>query len=229
MCGRFNIVDSPAVHELCHLLDIDINNWPIRFSDDITPTNLISIIREESGQRRIDNAIWWLLLEYTETGWSPNSRYATFNTRHDKLNNPRSVGYKAYRESRCIIPASCFVEGLKGTKKYFLLEPVDHSLAFGGLYRTWLDEKTGELAYSASIITLPPHPKLKGIHDKSSPLILDINNHKLVNNWLSGEIQTISLFDPILIPKLKTKLKVTPIDRPSKKNPIGETFMIDAD
>ncbi len=229
MCGRYNVIDDPAVHELCRQVGIDTTNWPLRFSDDIVPTSVISIIREDEQSRRIDDAIWWLLLERTDTGWKPNSRYATFNTRYDKLNSPRSVGYTPYRQSRCIIPASGFVEGLEGTKSYYLLEAANEAIAFGGLYRTWVHEATGEMVHSASIITLPPHPKFKGIHEKAFPMMLGVSNQELVEQWLSPRMQDVSVFDELLKPNLVAPLKATPIDRPSKKNPIGEVFAIAAD
>lgn len=229
MCGRYNVIDDPAVHELCRQVGIDTTNWPLRFNDDIVPTSVISIIREDEQSRRIDDAIWWLLLERTDTGWKPNSRYATFNTRYDKLNSPRSVGYEPYRQSRCIIPASGFVEGLEGAKSYYLLEAANEAIAFGGLYRTWVNEATGEMVHSASIITLPPHPKFKGIHEKAFPMMLDVGNQEVVNQWLSPRMQDVSVFDELLKPNLVASLRATPIDKPSKKNPIGDVFTIAAD
>ncbi len=229
MCGRFNVVDDPTVHELCRQLGIDITNWPVRYNADIVPTTTISIIRDDGQSRRIDDAIWWLLLERTETGWKTNGRYATFNTRYDKLNSPRSVGYKPFRESRCIIPASGFVEGLEGTKSYYLLEGADQAIAFGGLYKTWVHEATGEMVHSASIITLPPHPKFKGIHEKAFPMMLDVADTETTDLWLSPEHKDVQMFDELLKPKLVAQLQATPIDRPSKRNPTGEVFAIAAD
>ncbi len=79
---------------------------------------------------------------------------------------------KPFRTSRCIIPASGFVEGLGDKKTYFHIRPAESAIAFGGVYREWLNKVTGELVYSASIITLPPHQKLQAIHPKSLPLML---------------------------------------------------------
>ena len=88
-----------------------------------------------------------------------NSRYATFNTRYDKLNSPRLVGYTPYRQSRCIIPASGFVEGLEGTKSYYLLEAANEAIAFGGLYRIWVHEATGEMGKRSTNLTLPKNQR----------------------------------------------------------------------
>jgi putative SOS response-associated peptidase YedK len=210
-------------------LGIDTTNWPIRYAADIVPTTTISIIRDAGHMRRVDDAIWWLLLEPTETGWKPNTRYATFNTRYDKLNSPKAAGYIPFRESRCIIPASGFVEGLEGTKSYHLLEGADRAIAFGGLYKSWIHVRSGEVALSASIITLPPHPKFKGIHEKAFPMMLDVNDKTKTDMWLSPEQKNVEVFDELLMPNLVTQLRATPIDRPSKRNPTGESFAIAAD
>jgi putative SOS response-associated peptidase YedK len=229
MCGRFNIVDDRAVQVLCERLGIDTARWPIRFSDDVAPASRISMVREGMEGRRVDDAIWWLLLESTETGWKPNYRYATFNTRHDKLHKKGSVGYRSFIESRCIIPASGFVEGLEGTKTYHQLNGIDEAIAFGGLYRSWLDERTGEITYSASIITLPPHPKLVGIHQKAFPMMIDIGDQDTVDRWLDPRFDRTEAFETLLVPRLVTGLEAVPIDRPSRRNPKGDIRLLEAD
>jgi len=230
MCGRYNVTDDPAVHRLFNQLGVDTSCWQIRFSPDITPASIISIIRDdEEGERRVDDAIWCSLLEASESGWRPNTRYASFNSRYDKLNNPGSLVYYPYRASRCIIPASGFIEGLEGTKSYHLLEGADQAIAFGGLYRAWTDQETGEQAFSASIITLPPHPKFAGIHEKAFPMMLDVNNQAVINQWLSSTYKDIDQFEHLLKAQFVVSLTATPIDRPSKKNKVGDQFVIAPD
>ena len=92
MCGRLNTTDDPAVQKLMGLLGIPL--WPEpRLSNRFTrATDKITIIREDHGQRQVDQAIWWLLLNRNNDGLSP-SKYTSFNTRYDKLNVPRSAGY----------------------------------------------------------------------------------------------------------------------------------------
>lgn len=228
MCGRFNVSDDPLVHELCRQLGMDTSRWQIRFSEDIAPAARISIIREDEEGRRIDDAVWWLLLERDDGGWKPNHRYATFNTRYDKLNRKGAVGYQPYRKARCIIPASGFVEGLEGTKTYHQLDGVT-AIAFGGLYRTWIHQDTGELVHSASIITLPPHPKFKGIHEKAFPMMLNVEDQDTIGRWLDPGYDQVEAFGEMLTPKLVTALRAVPIDRPSKRNPAGEIFTIESD
>ena len=193
----------------------------LRFTNDAAPGSIISIIRETDSGRVIDDAVWWLLLD---SDLKPNYKYASFNTRSDKLNQPRSAGYKAYRESRCIIPASAIVEGLGDKTTYHKIELVDQAMALGGLYKEWMNKTTGEIAYSASIITLGEHPKWQSIHPKRTPLILQSD---MFDQWLDPAFKGVSSFD--LLPRIDVDQRVTRIGKPSKWDVIEEPFIIKKD
>ena len=231
MCGRFNLTDDPLTRILCEQLGLfnqQQNN--LRFSDDIAPASTISIIKQDhNGQqsRHIEDAIWWLLLEKNQGEYKANYKYASFNSRWDKLNSPRAIAYQPYRESRCIIPANSFVEGQN--KHYYHLKPTDAAIGFGGLYKTWVNENTGQTLHSASIITLPGNPKLGHIHQKSIPLMLPMQNNKLLDAWLDPNYQRLDQFDKFLQPFLRQSFNATPIDKPSKRQPIGVSELIEAD
>ncbi|MFT4924607.1 MAG: putative SOS response-associated peptidase YedK [Phenylobacterium sp.] len=233
MCGRFNISDDPLTRMLCEQLGLFDQQANLRFSEDIPPASTISIIKQnppvegKRGQRTIEDAIWWLLLEKDQTEFKANYKYASFNSRSDKLNSPRAIAYHPYRESRCIIPASSFVEGQD--KRYHQLQAVDSAIAFGGLYKTWINENSGEVIHSASIITLPGNPKLEHIHRKSVPLMLPLDNTRLIDAWLEPSFSKVEKFEPFLQPILRQPFLATPVDKPSKRNPIGLVEQIPAD
>ena len=223
MCGRFNVIDSPEIQWLCETLGISL--YAKHASNDIAPGASIAIVHEVGGQRLVSDAIWWLFLD--QETLKPNYKYASFNSRSDKLSNKRSIAYKPYRESRCIIPASAFVEGLGDKKTYHKIELEKSAIAFAGLYKEYLNRKTGEVIYSASIITLPPLlPQWNEIHPKSMPLMLDFEDEQLVEKWLDPAFQDISYFSELLEPKTNKNMVVTKIDKPSKWNPIEDSFMI---
>tara|TARA_R110000824_G_scaffold288508_2_gene476460 strand:- start:29973 stop:30629 length:657 start_codon:yes stop_codon:yes gene_type:complete len=217
MCGRFQIKQNAKSDALLSRLKLE--GHP-RYSDDIAPGALISFIRKDS----LDVAIWWLLLD--QETHKPNYKYASFNSRSDKLNQPRSLAYKPYRESRCIIPATAFVEGLGDKKTYHKIELEDRAIAFGGLYKEHINQDSGEIIYSASIITLPPLEKWANIHPKSIPLMLDDDNQELIDKWLDPDFKAVEAFNDILEPAIHRAQRVTPIDKPSKWNPIGESYLI---
>ena len=223
MCGRFNLIDSPEIQWLCETLGISL--FPTHASRDIAPGGTISFIHNVGGERRVSEAIWWLFLDHETL--KPNYKYASFNSRSDKLSSKRAIAYTPYRESRCIIPASAFVEGLGDKKTYHKIELENSAIAFGGLYKEHLNRETGELVYSASIITLPPLlPQWNEIHPKSMPLMLDFEDAELVEKWLDTSFQDVEEFESLLEPRVQKPMRVTRIDRPSKWNPIEDSFMI---
>jgi putative SOS response-associated peptidase YedK len=227
MCGRFNVTDDPLTRMLCEQLGLFNQQSNLRFSEDVAPASTISIVKQDQTARTISDATWWLLMENTENGFKANYKYASFNSRSDKLNNPRAIAYRPYRESRCIIPASGFVEGQD--KIYHHLKPVQSAIAFGGIYKTWVNEYTGEFLHSASIITLPGHPQFEHIHRKSLPLMLPVDNKPLIDAWLDPAYNQVENFSDFLLPTLRQSFTATPVDKPSKRNPIGLIETIPAD
>ena len=226
MCGRFNVIDSPQVRTLMEVLGIPFpRSSGLRFSADISPASPISLVRETAMGREITDAIWWLMLD-PATG--KPTRYTSFNSRADKLHQPRALAYAPYRESRCIIPASAFVEGFGDGKRYYRIALQDQAISFGGLYREVLHPETGEVFVGASIITLGPHPAWREIHPDSMPLMLPLDQPDVLDAWLDPRQQDVRPFEPLLTPTIRVAQQVTPIDRPSKWNPTGDTLLIPA-
>jgi len=222
MCGRFQILKNKKSRKLLERLDVD--EADILFARDKAPGGRISIIHRDKDRNVVTPATWWLLID-PETG-KPNYKYATFNTRSDKLSIPRSVGYEPYRESRCIIPATAFIEGKGDKKTYHKIELEDQAIAFGGLHRETLCKTTGELIHSASIITLPPVPEWETIHPKSMPLMLPLDDPTLLNQWLAPSFHQVETFENLLKPVIHVTQWLTPIEKPSQWNETGPAFSI---
>ena len=238
MCGRLNVADSPGVRALCDQLEIAL--WPDegmltkRFT---RATDRVSIILRDKGKAVMRNAIWWLLLESDHTGpimrFVP-SKYTSFNTRYDKLNTRGSAGYHAFRQQRCVIPASGFGESQKaGSKTYYhdLIADSDNPLAMGGLYREWHGRDTHGNAFietSCSVVTLAPHPKLLPIHEKASPLMLSLHDNS-VQRWLDCATYPADSLEDLLVPTIRHRFTVIPINKPSLYEPVGDSFVIAPD
>jgi len=223
VCGRFNVIDSPEIQWLCESLGISLTAK--HSSHDIAPGSVIAIVHNRGGERVVSDAIWWLFLDHESL--KPNYKYASFNSRSDKLHSKRALAYIPYRQSRCIIPASAFVEGLGDKKTYHKIELQDSAIAFGGVYKEHLNRETGEIVYSASIITLPPLvPQWDEIHPKSLPLMLNFEDAALVEKWLDPASNNVVEIECLLEPKVQQPMRVTRIDKPGKWNPIAESFMI---
>jgi len=231
MCGFIgNVTDSPLVQALLERLGVTHLQSRLHNNPGTGPAASIDIVRMEDDDVQVSSAIWWLLLEASERGLKP-SKYTSFNTRSDKLNTPRSAGYKAYREARCIIPATYIIEGegAKGARRYHRIEPIRCAFALGGLYRRWLDPVSNAEQLSCSIITLPPHPLWQGIHSKSTPLFLPTDQPELVRRWLDPQLQDVSMFGALMRPWFNESMACTPIERPGLQRVLANPFAIPAD
>jgi putative SOS response-associated peptidase YedK len=216
MCTNFLLIRQDGTADLARRLQVDAEQF--LYSDNQKPGSRISIVTGPTGGRRVQAALWWLYLQQTETGLKPHPDYFSVNTNHAKLASKRE-----YRHNRCIVPASAFVESQDG-KAPHLLEPADGSaLAFGGLYKNWIDKVTGEEVFSASIITLPGHPALEQIHRKSTPLWLP---EEAFDAWLAPELTDPKALEHLLQPALRAPLRATPVDKVGTKRPIGPAFVI---
>ena len=230
MCGRFNATFDSGMKKLYTSLNINkVIDKPIdkRF---VSAAETVSIVRDANESRVVQNATWWLLLDQHENGFKP-SKYTSFNTRFDKLNTPRSAGYQAYRQSRCIIAVKGFGETEFQNKKpihYFDMQAQNGGLLLGGLCRDWINNQTGEVQTSCSVITLPPHEKLKHIHSKAMPLILPQDN-SLINSWLNTRNTNVDNFNYLLTPHIPQNLIAHQIDKPKIYNQISEPELIKAD
>ncbi len=223
MCGRFNLIDSPEIQWLCKALGISL--LPRHENRDIAPGSSIAIVHNVGGGQQVSDAIWWLLLNHETL--KPDYKYASFNSRYDKLLQKRSISYLPYRESRCIIPASAFIEGLGDKKTYHKIELQKSAIAFGGLYKEYFKRETGEIVYSASIITLPPLvPQWNEIHPNSMPLMLDFEDEELVAKWLDPDFKEVEEFEDALVPGAHKDMVISKIGKPSKWNPISDSFII---
>ena len=224
MCGRFQILKNTQSKKL--LNQLDVAEAEVLFSRDKAPGSSISIIRRDKDRNLVTRATWWLLID-PETG-KPNYKYASFNSRSDKLNSPRSIAYEPFRESRCIIPATAFIEGKGDKKTYHKIELENQAIAFGGLHRETINKHTGEVIHSASIITLPPVPEWQAIHPKSMPLMLPMNDIALINQWLAPSFHHVEAFEEVLKPAIRVNQVLTPIEKPSKWDVCGESFILEA-
>jgi putative SOS response-associated peptidase YedK len=216
MCTNFALIKSEGVKSLTQQLEIDFEL--LRYGRDFKPGSKISIVVDANGGREVLDAIWWLYLHQTPEGLKPDPDYFSVNTNHAKL--PKKSEYK---KSRCIILASSFFESQDGKQPHELSAADGSAIAFGGLWKHWVDKTTGEMVHSASIITLAGHPALANIHRKSVPLWLPNEDF---DAWLSRDNTDTRIFDHLLVPQLRTDLKATPIDKVGIKNPVGEAFII---
>lgn len=218
MCGAYAAINNPFTGKLTSILGVpEMENRGIR-----VPASSIQIIHQPRENRLLSDAKWWLMLN---PDGKPNYKYSTFNNRSDKLFSSQ-LTKGLFKQSRCIIPASGFIEGQN--KKYHFIENKNGALALGGICKYY--KINNEIITTASIITCPGNnPKLENIHRKSIPLILDYNDSQLMDMWLDPSMTESEAFTDLLTNKIPLDLRATPIAKARDLTSTNQPFELLSD
>lgn len=212
MCGRFNVRDNQQMRGLMVSLRIDeVPDTRL----NIAPGAIGQFVIGKAGHRSLVEGYWSLMIEPRQDGrpgFRPNPKFKTFNARSDRL-EASPLWRVRYHCKRAIIPVSGYHEW-RG-KQCYEIEQEGRALALAGLYDIW--EFDGELVPAFSVITLPPHPKLSHIHEKSIPLMLEQEDF---DRWLDPDIRQTDSFRALMTPVLNRRLLVMPIESPATLHPI---------
>jgi putative SOS response-associated peptidase YedK len=192
MCGRYAATLPPEMMvELFNLLNrID---FPPRYN--ITPTQPVAAIWQQSGRRTVQLVRWGLI-----PGWvkDPRTFPLVFNARSEGMIEKPSFR-DAVRHGRCIIPASGYFEWMKGEdgkrRPYYITMADGSPMAFAGLYTNWMGPN-GEEQDTAAIVTVEPNLEISSIYDRM-PAIL---RGAAIDDWLNtaevGPMEAASLAEP---------------------------------
>ncbi|WP_160153455.1 SOS response-associated peptidase family protein [Microbulbifer sp. ALW1] len=167
------------------------------------PTSRVSIVTARHGAPSVESAIWHLYLQREGDSWKPHKKYWSINSNWKKLGQRPE-----YRKSRCLIPATAWVESQNGKNPVEFCFGDHAPFFFCGLYKTW-----GETV-SCSIITLDAHPDTKQFHEKSFPMIAP-DKADFIERWLGSDEDT-AVFEPYLHPDKEVAgypLSVQPVTR----------------
>lgn len=114
----------------------------------------------------------------------------TLNARVETIQEKPS--FRNAVNKRCLVLADAFFEWQwldeKGKQKqqYELTMPNNEAFAFAGLWSEWVNQSTGELIHSYTILTTEANELMSKIHNskKRMPIIVSSNNEK---EWLQGK------------------------------------------
>jgi len=216
MCGRYNLIDNPAVGVLLDVLGIDLSYTPRL---NTRPTDMVPILFQgRSGERRAADATWWLAMNEEEGRLKPDQRWASFNSRADNLVDGK-IHKIAPRSFRVILPATGFHEWTNKIPQN-ITNADTGVLALAGVAKYWKHLN----AFSCSIVTLPPHDRFTHIHKKSIPLMLQPGEREL---WLDNRAPT-ERFTSWFKTRIPFDLSVTPVNVETL-SVTGETELIGAD
>lgn len=169
MCGRFtNFHTWAEIHRLYSLTNLDRGrNTEARYN--IAPTQTVDFVTADGGDgQKLREGRWWLV-----PFWAKEMpKAAMFNARIETVDTSGAFKH-AWRDKRCLIPASGFYEWTKsaedgGKDPWFIHLPDTAPFSFAGL---WSYNATLDVT-SCTIITMEAGAAVRQLHDRQ-PVILD--------------------------------------------------------
>lgn len=199
MCNRYVSPDQAAIERFWH---IGGRNPPRWWEARIFPRAAGPFIRAASGERELVVGQWGLIPHFAR---SPRLGYQTNNARSEELDRKASYRQPWARGQRCIIPAESFDEPCweTGRNVWWNFRRADGApWGLAGLWNTWIDQDTGELVESYTMLTInaDAHPLMRRMHkpdprfgpdrqDKRSVIPVEMYD---VDHWLHGTLADAS-------------------------------------
>ena len=201
MCGRF-VINIPLDTFLKHFGLKAAPDWPARYN--VAPTQLVPVVREVSdGSRHLTLMRWGLV-----PAWAKEADDGLINARCETVNEKPSFR-QAFRQRRCIIPASGFYEWVRqdGKKLPYYVRMTDGSpMPFAGIWETWRSAE-GQVLESCAILTTAANATVAPIHDRM-PVILHPDEFSL---WLDRQVHDIEKLSPLFSPYPADRLISYPV------------------
>lgn len=161
---------------------------------NIAPTQLAAVVRNRDGRNHLDLLKWGLV-----PGWSKDLSFGShlINARSETAAEKPAFRH-AFKQRRCIIPASGFYEWEQSGKKkqpYYIQLSDQAPMCLAGLWESWKAPDGSELE-TFTILTTAANKLVAPIHDRM-PVILQPDTYSL---WLSHDMhdpeQLQSLYEP---------------------------------
>jgi putative SOS response-associated peptidase YedK len=182
MCGRFTAkLTWRQLHDLYEIDAPESARDELKPRYNIAPTQTVPVVRLNSAGRRELALLRWGLIPF----WANDAKIAhrTINARAETIATAPAFR-EAFRNRRCLIPASGFYEWRKlddGSKQPYFIGMRDGApFAFAGLWERW--SKGAAPVETFTIITGEPNSLLSQLHDRM-PAILDPDDY---NAWLTA-------------------------------------------
>lgn len=150
---------------------------------------------------RIQLLKWGLIPSWTKSIEDANViRYKTFNARSESIKQKPSFS-SSFRSKRCIIPVRGFFEWQhigNGKIPWYIYHSENEILSIAGIYDNWIENNTGEVFNTFSIITTEANDLMSGIHNsgKRMPVILNKSGEKGWIDLLTSQADALDLLKP---------------------------------
>ena len=116
-------------------------------------------------------------------------RYKTFNARYESIETKKSFS-SSFRSKRCLIPVKGFFEWQHiGNEKipWYIYHSENEIISLAGIYDDWVENNTGEVLTTFSIVTTDANDLMANIHNpgKRMPVLLSKSSETL---WIDLSI-----------------------------------------
>lgn len=194
MCGRYAL-EAPR-SQLSQRFGLDeCAEFAVRYN--IAPGTDIPVVRQSLNGQRVLHLLHWGLLPH----WAKDPAIAArlINARGESVAEKPSFR-DAFRQRRCLIPASGFYEWKSATtgpqarlkQPCYISLKSGETMAIGGLWESWTSP-AGKLIPSCCIITTAANEMMRPIHERM-PLIVAARDWQ---DWLAAPAdQVIGLIQP---------------------------------
>jgi len=122
---------------------------------------------------------WGLIPSWTRSIDQANIiRYKTFNARSESIDTKPSFS-SAFAAKRCIIPVKGFFEWQHvGNEKipWYIYQSENEVLSIAGIYDDWIENSTGEVFSTFSIVTTDANDLMARIHNSGKRMPVILNN-----------------------------------------------------
>ena len=187
MCGRFAL--SAMLTDIAE--EFGTNTLPERTLPadwNVKPTQDIYIIKNQ----KIEIASWGLIAPWSKNlSEAQRSQSQAINARSETVHE-KPTFRNAFRNNRCLIPATGYYEWATELGQYKPKQPVfisrddEKLLAFAGIFERWISPE-GEIRDSAAIITRDAVNDLAKVHNRM-PLFLPESSWEI---WMDNSIKEI--------------------------------------
>jgi len=182
MCGRVSTSDIKIIASKLHLKYADELIKP--GSINLPPTIELPVITDEKPDEL--QYFYWSLIPF----WAKEKpKFSTFNARLENLEQSGSWKHLIGKR-HCVIITDGFYEWKKldekgKVKQAYLIRMMNQRFTLmAGLWDSWIDQSTGEIINSCTIITRTSNEFMKDIHDRM-PCMLTVNS---VDIWLDKSL-----------------------------------------
>ena len=189
MCGRYNIIPNARAFVDAYQIIFEILKGEPRYNISPGTEQAVMLVRSKG---RVAQFMQWGLIPYWAKDRAIGSRLS--NARSDTISVKPSFR-SAFRERRCLIPASGYYEWKSASGKkypYLFRMRSEEPFTMAGIWEHW--EGPQGVIHSFAVITTEPNALAAAIHDRM-PVIIPKERHE---EWLDPDLQDPARIQPML-------------------------------